>query len=137
MQPVLTTQQSTITYDALPKQYENLNNHAFAIFMAITLLFIMARGKKSYKWINKTIESLDPQKDYAEIFRLSMSYGGNDFMNTLIYSLVFPNFIVTEWGARAVWREDGGKVLKKAGNRSRECGLVVLWPTRPSNQRIC
>ncbi|EXA32387.1 hypothetical protein FOVG_16433 [Fusarium oxysporum f. sp. pisi HDV247] len=77
----------------------------------------MAEEKKSYKWISKAIESLDAEKDYAEIFRLSMSYGGNDFMNTLIYCLVFPNFIVTEWGARVIWRRDGGKVLRKAANR--------------------
>ncbi|KAJ4168380.1 hypothetical protein NW754_002252 [Fusarium falciforme] len=57
----------------------------------------MTEQKKSYKWINREIESLDPYKDYSQIFRLSMSYG--------------------EWGARAIWREDGGKVLNKPADR--------------------
>ncbi|KAJ3455148.1 hypothetical protein MRS44_013748 [Fusarium solani] len=77
----------------------------------------MTEQKKPYKWIDREIESLDPYKDYPQIFRLSMSYGGNDFINTLMYSLIFPSFIVTEWGARAIWREDGGKVLNKPADR--------------------
>ncbi|KAL0943006.1 uncharacterized protein CTRU02_200892 [Colletotrichum truncatum] len=97
----------------------------------------MAMAKKPYKWISKEIDSLDAHKDYTEIFRLSMSYGGNDFMNTLIYALVFPNFIVTEWGARAVWRQDGGKVLKKAGHREEntENKNMVWWWYGPHDPR--
>ena len=56
------------------------------------------------KWIQAKIQSLDPSKDYIEIWRLSNSYGLNDFMQNFIYALTFPNFVVTDWGSRAVWR---------------------------------
>lgn len=63
---------------------------------------MMTAPKKPYKWIGKEIESLDPYTDYEKIFRLSASYGGNDFINNLIYTLIFPNFVVTEHGAETI-----------------------------------
>ncbi|ETS85601.1 hypothetical protein PFICI_03626 [Pestalotiopsis fici W106-1] len=97
----------------------------------------MADIKRSRKWIHDQIESLNPYEDYAEIFRLSVGYGGNDFMNTLIYCLTFPNFIVTEWGARVVWREDGGKILNKAGERveQTESKNATWWWYGPHDTR--
>lgn len=75
----------------------------------------MTDGKKApHKWIAAKIESLDPYKDYEEIVRLTTCYQANDFMNNLIYSITFPNLVKGEWSARAIWREDGGKVLHKA-----------------------
>ncbi|KAF2801273.1 uncharacterized protein BDZ99DRAFT_469788 [Mytilinidion resinicola] len=97
----------------------------------------MTTPKKSYHWIQKRIESLDPYVDYEEIYRLSASYGGNDFVNSLIYALVFPNFVVTEHGARAVWREDGGKVFAAATARVEETATSndTWWYYGPSDPR--
>ncbi|CAK1360679.1 unnamed protein product [Cercospora beticola] len=75
----------------------------------------MTESKKApYKWIAAKIESLDPYKNYEEIVRLTTCYQANDFMNNLIYSITFPQLMKPEWAARAIWREDGGKVLHKA-----------------------
>lgn len=70
-----------------------------------------------YHWIQQRIESLDPEKDYEEIWRLSAGYGLNQFMLNLVYAITFPNFIATEQGSRAVWRSDGGKIVYKATQR--------------------
>lgn len=88
-------------------------------------------------WIAERIESLDPYTDYEEIYRLSSSYNNSDFINNMIYGITFPNFIVTEWGARAVWREDGGKVLHGANSRveATETNNMKWWYYGPSDQR--
>ncbi len=69
------------------------------------------------KWIRQAIEALDPHTDYVQIWRLSSSYGLNDFMQNFIYALTFPNFVVSEWGAEVVWRDDGGKVVERSTSR--------------------
>jgi hypothetical protein len=73
--------------------------------------------QKPRKWIQQRIESLDPEKDYEEIWRLSAGYGLTPFLLNLVYALTFPNFIATEQGSRAVWRSDGGKIVYKATQR--------------------
>ncbi|KAF2501402.1 hypothetical protein BU16DRAFT_198760 [Lophium mytilinum] len=97
----------------------------------------MTTLKPSYRWIQKRIETLDPYKDYEEIYRLSVSYGGNDFINNLIYTLIFPNFVVTEHGARVVWREDGGKVFAAATGRVEQTATAndTWWYYGPSDPR--
>ncbi|EXJ78320.1 hypothetical protein A1O3_09481 [Capronia epimyces CBS 606.96] len=70
-----------------------------------------------YHWIRQRIESLDPEKDYEEIWRLSAGYGLTAFTLNLVYAITFPNFIVTEQGSRAVWRSDGGKIVHQATQR--------------------
>ncbi|KAL3426593.1 hypothetical protein PVAG01_00102 [Phlyctema vagabunda] len=93
--------------------------------------------KRGYKWIQRELDTLDPYEDYEQIFRLATSYGGNDFLNSLFYCLVFPNFIVTEHGARVVWREDGGKVLRRATARMEdtETSNSAWWWYGPSDER--
>lgn len=93
-----------------------------------------------YKWIAAKIESLDSYQDYEEIFRLTNCYYTNDFMNNLLYGrsqedvlnrlqfqssasanqqigVILPTLIKPEWTARAIWREDGGKILHRANVR--------------------
>lgn len=70
-----------------------------------------------YKWIAARIESLDPYKDYEEIVRLSSCYYSNDFINNLMYGVILPTLLKPEWAARAIWREDGGKMLHRANIR--------------------
>lgn len=84
--------------------------------------------KKPNKWIREEIASLDPEKDYVRIWKLTNSYGLNDFMQNFIYALTFPNFVVTEWGSRAIWREDGGKVIDRSTHRVEQTGSAnALW----------
>ncbi|WP_339934749.1 hypothetical protein [Vreelandella glaciei] len=93
--------------------------------------------KKPNKWIAKKIESLDPHKDYIEIWRLSSSYRLNDFMQNFIYALTFPNFIVTDWGSKVVWREDGGKVLHRSTSRAEQTSSAnaLWWFYGPNDER--
>ncbi|KAB8070126.1 hypothetical protein BDV29DRAFT_194328 [Aspergillus leporis] len=73
---------------------------------------------KPYKWIRQEIEASDPYKDYVKIWRLSIEYTGvGDFTQNLIYAITFANFVGSEWGSNAIWRDDGGKVLHHAVNR--------------------
>ncbi|KAK5447983.1 hypothetical protein LTS15_009482 [Exophiala xenobiotica] len=92
---------------------------------------------QGYRWMNNAISKLDPEKDYETIWRIMTGYKANDFMNNLIYALTFPNFVVTENGARAVWREDGGKVLNKAILREEETDHTnaTWWYYGPSDER--
>lgn len=89
------------------------------------------------KWIEQEIERLDPEKDYVKIWRLSSSYGHDEFMNNLAYALTFQNFIVTEWGSKAVWREDGGKVLERAFSRVDQTTSAnyIWWFYGPHDER--
>jgi hypothetical protein len=89
------------------------------------------------KWIQKEIEQLDAEKDYVRIWRLTNSYGLNDFMQNLIYALTFPNFVVTDWGSKAIWREDGGKTLGRATHRVEQTGSAnaLWWFYGPEDQR--
>ena len=97
----------------------------------------MATSTKSYRWIQKDLEQSDPYVDYEAIFRLVTCYGSNDFINSLIYTLIFPNFVVTEHGARVVWREDGGKVLRAATSRVEQTQTTndTWWYYGPSDVR--
>ncbi|CAJ2505016.1 Uu.00g124100.m01.CDS01 [Anthostomella pinea] len=94
-------------------------------------------SKNPYKWIQKELETLDPYVDYENIYRLVTCYGTNDFINNLIYTLIFPNFVVWEWGARVVWREDGGKVFGSATARVEETQTKndTWWWHGPSDPR--
>jgi len=74
---------------------------------------------------------------YELIWRLVSSYRLGDFMNNLIYALTFPNFVVTPQGARTVWREDGGKVLRRPTARveDTENNNAIWWYYGPSDPR--
>lgn len=89
------------------------------------------------KWIQAEIESLDPHKDYVRIWQLGSCYGADDFMQNLIYALTFPNFVVTEWGSTAVWREDGGKVVERANSRVEQTqnANALWWWYGPHDER--
>lgn len=90
-----------------------------------------------YHWISKTLESLDPETDYELMWRLMSCYRLSDFMNNLVYSLTFPNFVITSHGAEAVWRSDGGKVVNKGTQRveDTENYNMTWWYYGPSDQR--
>ncbi|WLS00674.1 hypothetical protein [Shinella sumterensis] len=89
------------------------------------------------KWIRQEIESLDPETDYVRIWRLSSSYGLNEFMSGLSYVTTFQNFVVTDWGSEAIWRDDGGKVLKRPFGRveQTEGANFIWWFYGPHDER--
>jgi hypothetical protein len=93
---------------------------------------------KPYKWIRQEIEQADAYKDYVQIFRLSMEYVGDSrFMDNLMYSITFSNFVINDWGAEAVWRKDGGKVLHNPTERMYETILhnSTWWYYGPHHPR--
>lgn len=94
-------------------------------------------SQEGYHWIAKAIDSLDPETDYELIWRLTSSYHLSDFANYLVYSLTFPNFVVTKNGAEVVWRSDGGKVVHKAADRieKTESYNMTWWYYGPSDER--
>lgn len=58
-------------------------------------------------------------------------------MQNLIYAITFPNFVVTEWGSEAVWREDGGKVISRSTHRVEQTGSAnaLWWYYGPHDER--
>ncbi|KAI8286594.1 hypothetical protein K4K60_000303 [Colletotrichum sp. SAR11_57] len=94
-------------------------------------------SQDGYKWIAKAVDSLDPETDYELIWRLTSSYHLSDFTNNLIYTLTFPNFVVSSHGSTPVWRSDGGKVVHKASDRvdRTEHYNMAWWYYGPSDQR--
>lgn len=96
--------------------------------------------RQSRHWIREEVAKLDPYKDYEQIYRLTNTFGLNDFINNLVYALTFPNFVVTPQGAEVVWRKDGGKVRGKASNRveQTENNNALWWyygPSHPKTQK--
>ncbi|KAK2471335.1 hypothetical protein H9L39_17566 [Fusarium oxysporum f. sp. albedinis] len=90
-----------------------------------------------YHWISTTVESLDPEKDYELMWRSMSCYRISDFMNNLMYSISFSNFIVTVHGAEAVWLDDGGKVVNRGTQRveDTENFNMTWWHYGPSDER--
>ena len=81
------------------------------------------------KWIASRIKSLDPCKDYDEIWRLSTAYRPNDFIMNLIYAITFPHFFVRELDALPLFDDGNGKILKRADARADDTSwkMQVWW----------
>ena len=56
--------------------------------------------KQPRRWIADEIERLDPERDYEAIWRLTSSYGLDDFALNLVYAHLFPHFYLPSHGAR-------------------------------------
>ena len=77
--------------------------------------------QKPHKWINARIESLDPDVDWVEMYRLMNTYQSDEFMIDLMYAYTFVHFMVPFHGSEPVWREGGkAKVIDRAGQRSED-----------------
>lgn len=88
----------------------------------------MTTNGKPRKWISEAIEALDPERDYAEIMRLSVTYRSNDTFMDLIYSITFPNFVVPNRGALAVLRDGKGKVFRHGEKRMDDTARhILIW----------
>ena len=82
-----------------------------------------------HKWIDAEIAGLDPEVDWARIYRLSNAYRPNDFMLDLLYAHVFPHFMVPVHGAEPVWRDgQDAKVVERASVRADDTSWHnMLW----------
>lgn len=93
---------------------------------------------RSRKWIDAEIERLDPETDWALIYRLMNAYRPNDFMLDMVYAHVFPHFLVPEHAAAPVWRHGtDAKVLNRAGVRADDTSWhnMIWWHYGPGDER--
>jgi len=81
------------------------------------------------KWINSRIQSLDPNKDYDEIWRLSSAYRPTEFIMNLVYAVTFPHFFVRELDAMPLFDEGDGKILNRQDARADDTSwkMQVWW----------
>ena len=93
--------------------------------------------RPSRRWIAREIERLDPDRDYAAIWRLTSSYGLNEFSLNLVYAHLLPHFYVPSHGADTVWDEGDGKVMQRATQRVEDTvrNNLIWWFYGPSHQK--
>ncbi|HEY2638692.1 MAG TPA: oxygenase MpaB family protein [Streptosporangiaceae bacterium] len=97
--------------------------------------------RKPHKWIDAEVARLDPEQDWAQMYRLMNAYRPNDFMLDLIYAHVFPHFMVPAHGAVPVWRDgDNAKVVNRAGIRADDTSWhnMIWWyygPDHPETKK--
>ena len=96
--------------------------------------------KQSRRWIANEIERLDPEQDYEKIWRLTSSYGLDDFALNLVYAHLFPHFYLPSHGARPLWHGGDGKVVERATQRVEDTirNNLVWWfygPSHPKTQQ--
>ncbi|MGW1025609.1 oxygenase MpaB family protein [Streptomyces sp. NPDC002577] len=83
---------------------------------------------KSGKWIRRRIEELDPETDYAEIYRLSTTYYGTPMLGNFQFWFHVFHFVTSERTAQAIFRNDDGAFLNKSDRRSSDTmGHLVSW----------
>lgn len=98
-------------------------------------------GRRPHKWIDARIAELDPDTDWAEIYRLSNTYRPTDPMLDLIYAHVFPHFMVPAHGAIPVWRNGvDAKVVTRAAVRADDTNWhnMIWWyygPDHPETRK--
>lgn len=80
---------------------------------------------RGYKWIAKEIERLDPDKDFAEIWRLSTTYYVSDFVMNLVYTLGIPSFTQYPEGS-AIMAVTTKKAMRKPHERANDT-LQHFW----------
>ena len=89
------------------------------------------------RWIAAEIESLDPATDYEAIWRLTSSYGLNDFALNLVYAHLFPHFYLPPHGSRPLWDGGDGKVVERALQRVEDTirNNLLWWFHGPSHPK--
>jgi hypothetical protein len=92
---------------------------------------------KPRRWIAAEIERLDPVTDYEAIWRLTSSYGLNDFALNLFYAHLFPHFYLPPNGSRPLWDDGDGKVIERAAQRVEDTirNNLLWWFYGPSHPR--
>jgi flavin reductase (DIM6/NTAB) family NADH-FMN oxidoreductase RutF len=96
-----------------------------------------ARRGKPRRWITAEIERLNPETDYAAIWRLTSSYGLNDFALNLVYAHLFPHSYLPPHGSRPLWDDGDGKVVERALQRVEDTirNNLLWWYYGPSHPK--
>ena len=92
---------------------------------------------RSRRWIAQEIERLDPEVDYEAIWRLTSTYGLDDFAVNLVYAHLFPHFVIPMHGSETVYRGGDGKVVERATQRVEDTFRhnLTWWTYGPSHER--
>ena len=87
------------------------------------------------RWIAAEIQSLDPAADYETIWRLTSSYGLNDFALNLVYAHLFPHFYLPPHGSRplgtAAAARSSTRPAARRGHHPQQPAVVVSRPAIP------
>ena len=75
-----------------------------------------AEVRTGYRWIKRRVETLDPQRDYTEIVKLTTLFHVNDFFVDWAFTHIMCR-ATTGHSAKAITREGTGKLLNKTDNR--------------------
>jgi hypothetical protein len=102
-----------------------------------TRALIVAAMVHSRRWIADEIERLDPETDYEAIWRLTSTYGLDEFALNLVYAHLFPHFVVPMHGAETVYRGGDGKIVDRATQRVEDTirHNLIWWSYGPSHER--
>lgn len=79
-------------------------------------------ARRNRKWIADEIERLNPEEDYAEIWRLTTNYYVNDFVMNLVYTLGIPSFTQYPEGSAIM-----AVTTKKAMKAPHEAPRRFVW----------
>jgi hypothetical protein len=95
---------------------------------------------KPRRWIAAEIDRLNPVTDYEAIWRLTSSYGLNDFALNLVYAHLFPHFYLPPHGSGPLSDGGNGKVIERALQRVEDTirNNLVWWyygPSHPKTQQ--
>ena len=82
--------------------------------------------KQHYKWIAKRIEALDPEVDYAEIWRLTTTYYVDDMFMNIIYTTGIQNFTMPPAGTILLTNKGRGPTVADPDRRADET-LRHFW----------
>jgi hypothetical protein len=80
--------------------------------------------KRGWKWVNREIERLDPEVDYARIMGLSAEYLGNDFALTLGLTSTLLHTTLPAEGAEVILFTN--KQVRRPASRNQE-SLDFFW----------
>lgn len=73
------------------------------------------------KWISEKIDSLDTEKDFAQIVDLMMNWRDNSpFLHHTLYTIAFIRQVADPEVADIVYRNGGGRIIKAAYERANE-----------------
>lgn len=83
------------------------------------------------------IERLDPATGYEAIWRLTSSYGLNDFALNFVYAHLFPHFYLPPHGSQPLWDGGDGKVIERALQRVEDTirNNLMWWFHGPSHPK--
>lgn len=93
--------------------------------------------KRPRRWIAQEIDALDPEVDYERIWRLTSTYGLNEFALNLVYAHLFPHFYIAEHGAEPLWDHGAGKVVERATQRVEDTirNNLIWWYYGPGHPK--